>query len=393
MSSRKQIIQTVSNTEPIGAALGDEWFQPTSNKLFKRIIYNGVVGWTEIPLTVNSTTSVSFAGGEANQILYQISSNQTGFITAPAIAGSFLSWNGTTFLWNDTISNANNAVNSTNASNVATTATSANSAYFLTFVDTNNSSTSFESLFTTSSFTVNPNSGNVGIGTSSATSKLTVVGDARISGITTVTNNTNASSTVTGALQVEGGVGIRRDVYVGGNLNLAGSLVYGNTTLTPIKIQEFTSTNNQTTFTVTNGYTVGTTQVFANGVALGLSDFTATNGSTVVLGLGRNAGDIIRVVSGGAVASVNLKILTTSTDTLISTENEVIFASAPLTLTLPDATFNLGFSCKIKNLSNGQINIVPQNGQTIDGNFEGLTMSYKNSSLSVVSDGVNWNIF
>lgn len=392
MSSRKQIIQTVSNTEPIGAALGDEWFQPTSNKLFKRIIYSGTVGWTEIPLTSGSSASGSVTGGDANQILYQTAANQTGFITAPVSTGTVLSWNGTTFLW-DTIGQANNSITSTNALNIATTSTSANATYFLTFVDTNNSLTSFESLYTTSSFTVNPNSGNVGIGTSSATSKLTVIGDARISGITTVTNNTNASSTVTGALQVEGGAGIRRDVYIGGNLNVTGSLVYGGNTLAPIRIQEFTATNNQSTFTITNGYTVGSVQVFANGVSLGLSDFTASNGSTVVLGLGRNTGDIIRVVSGGVSLTVNLKILTTSTDTLISTDNEVIFATAPLTLTLPDAGVNAGFSCKIKNVSNGQINIVPQNGQTIDGNFEGLIMSYKNSSLSVVSDGVNWNIF
>lgn len=392
MSSRKQIIQTVSNTEPIGAALGDEWFQPTTNKLFKRMIYDGVVGWTEIPLSVNSATSVSFAGGSANQILYQVSSNQTGFITAPTVAGGFLTWNGTSFFWNDTISNANNAVNSTNANNVATTATTVNSNYFLTFADSNNLTTSFESLYTTSSFTINPSNGNIGIGTT-ATSRLTVGGDARISGITTITNTTNASSTVTGALQVEGGVGIRRDVYIGGSLNVAGSLTYGSASLTPLKIQEYTATTNQTVFTVTNGYAVGTVQVFANGVALGLSDFTASNGTTVVLGLGRNAGDIIRVVSGGATASSNVSILTTSSNTTLTADIDTIFATAALTITLPDAVSNAGYKCNIKNLSTEQINIVPQSGQSIDGDTSGLIISYQNSALTVVSDGANWYIF
>ena len=38
------------------------------------------------------------------------------------------------------------------------------------------------------------------------------------SGIFTVTNTTNATSTVTGAVQVIGGVGVGKDVYAGGNI-------------------------------------------------------------------------------------------------------------------------------------------------------------------------------
>ena len=49
---------------------------------------------------------------------------------------------------------------------------------------------------------------NVGIGTTSVTSKLTVGGSVTISGVTTVTNTTAAISTSTGALQVAGGAGI-----------------------------------------------------------------------------------------------------------------------------------------------------------------------------------------
>ena len=70
--------------------------------------------------------------------------------------------------------------------------------------------------------------GNVGVGvvTSSTTAKLTVGGGVSISGITTVTNTTQATSTNSGALIVNGGAGIWGNLYVGGTLNAAS--VVGN---------------------------------------------------------------------------------------------------------------------------------------------------------------------
>jgi hypothetical protein len=110
-----------------------------------------------------------------------------------------------------------------------------------------------------------------------------------VGGITTVTNITAATSTATGAFQVKGGVGIGGSLYAG-NIYTNGSQV------TPTSIQEFTATAGQTTFTVAGGYTVGQIQVFANGIQLGTGDYTASNASTVVLNIGRNVNDIIRVV-------------------------------------------------------------------------------------------------
>jgi hypothetical protein len=82
-------------------------------------------------------------------------------------------------------------------------------------------------------------------------------------------------------------------------------LYINNTLQAPLNIQEFTATNAQTTFTVTGGYTVGTVQVYANGANLGSADFTASNGTTVILAEARNTGDIIRIISGGSTAAVN----------------------------------------------------------------------------------------
>jgi len=59
---------------------------------------------------------------------------------------------------------------------------------------------------------------------------------------------------------------------------------------------EFTATAGQTTFSVPS-YTVGYIDVYRNGALLGSADFTATNGTTVVLAAGASAGDLVKTVS------------------------------------------------------------------------------------------------
>jgi len=58
---------------------------------------------------------------------------------------------------------------------------------------------------------------------------------------------------------------------------------------------EVTATAGQTTFTVS--YTVGLIWVFRNGVKLGSADYTASNGTSVVLASGATAGDLITFVA------------------------------------------------------------------------------------------------
>jgi hypothetical protein len=62
---------------------------------------------------------------------------------------------------------------------------------------------------------------------------------------------------------------------------------------------DFTATASQTTFTVT--YTVGLVEVYRNGVKLAIADYTASNGTTIVLATGANVGDVIEVIAYGAV--------------------------------------------------------------------------------------------
>jgi len=59
-----------------------------------------------------------------------------------------------------------------------------------------------------------------------------------------------------------------------------------------------TATAGQTTFTTTSGYQLGYIDVFLNGTKLvSGDDFTATNGTTVVLTQGANVGDTVEIVA------------------------------------------------------------------------------------------------
>jgi hypothetical protein len=59
---------------------------------------------------------------------------------------------------------------------------------------------------------------------------------------------------------------------------------------------EFTATAGQTTFSVPS-YTVGYIDVYRNGALLGSADFTASNGTTVVLTNAASSGDLIETIS------------------------------------------------------------------------------------------------
>jgi hypothetical protein len=68
-----------------------------------------------------------------------------------------------------------------------------------------------------------------------------------------------------------------------------------NPAVTSRTISTFTATAGQTTYTV--AYDVGYIDIFRNGVRLATTDYTASNGTTVVLATGANLGDTIETVA------------------------------------------------------------------------------------------------
>jgi hypothetical protein len=77
--------------------------------------------------------------------------------------------------------------------------------------------------------------------------------------------------------------------------------------------QKFTATSGQTVFTVTAGYQVGYLEVYMNGILLDITDYTASDGSTVVLAAGAAAGDEIVTIALDSFAIAELlRIFSTS---------------------------------------------------------------------------------
>jgi len=130
------------------------------------------------------------------------------------------------------------------------------------------------------------------IGTGSYTASISPNGIFRV----------NASTIITGSLSVSSlsGSGINYLAYSGG-------VVTAISGTAAIKYnQEFTATLGQTTFTPSVGYITDLIDVFYNGTKLSETDYTASNGSTIVLSQGADlAGDIIEVAIYNPVSGVS----------------------------------------------------------------------------------------
>ena len=98
----------------------------------------------------------------------------------------------------------------------------------------------------------------------------------------------------------------------------------------------FTATSGQTSF-ATGGYTPNFLDVYLNGVKLAAADYTASNGSDVVLASGAATGDILEVVAFTTFTPANIPSGTPSIDdngdataiTIDSNENVGIGTSSP----------------------------------------------------------------
>ena len=105
----------------------------------------------------------------------------------------------------------------------------------------------------------------------------------------------------------------------------------------------FTATAAQTSF-ATGGYTPGFLDVFLNGVKLAAADYTATNGSEVVLAVGAALNDIIEVIAYTTFETSKNATLAQGAlaDTSVQPNDSPTFAATTLTgrLTLPTATYH-----------------------------------------------------
>ena len=123
-------------------------------------------------------------------------------------------------------------------------------------------------------------------------------GTTSILGADIVTRNIMA----TGISTFEGNARFNSTITAGGSAGTNGQ--YLKTTGSGVEWASFPTMRTSQTFTASSGqtafsfsYTVGFLDVFVNGVKLASSEFTATNGSTVVLAVGSFVGDIVELIS------------------------------------------------------------------------------------------------
>jgi len=94
---------------------------------------------------------------------------------------------------------------------------------------------------------------------------------------------------------------------------------FGNTVRS---VTNVTATASQTTFNITGGYVIGYVDVFLNGVLLTPSDYTASNGLTVVLNTGASASDEFQAVSYQPISLSQHTMPTGGTGSVVFYEND-----------------------------------------------------------------------
>ena len=102
--------------------------------------------------------------------------------------------------------------------------------------------------------------------------------------------------------------------FYGDGSNLSGISGGGGGSSSTRTVNRYVATQSQTLFppSGTISYTVGYLDVYLNGSRLDTTEFTATNGTTVTLGTGASANDVVELV---AFTNVNLTNVTVVNDT------------------------------------------------------------------------------
>jgi hypothetical protein len=223
------------------------------------------------------------AGGTAGALVYQTGTDFTEFLAIGA-SGYILTSNGTAPEWVSI-----GVISAGGAKGVSTVQSSTNALRYLTFVDNDYSVANTSSIYTDAGITYNPGTNDLTVG-----------------GILAIQTTTNATSTSTGALVVDGGAGIGRDLWVGGT-------IYGN-------INGLSSTSTTSTH-------------LAGGIA-GQVPYQTAPGRTAFTGPGGTGSVFIGLGATAPIFSQNLNIyghLTVGQTTATSTASGEIRATNEIT--------------------------------------------------------------
>ncbi len=302
-----------------GTSAQDGFFGYDDSTGFMTFVPNATLA-NEVVSGTRGAIDVNLAGGTAQSLVYQSAANTTAFLPA-GTSGHILQTNGTGSApsWVPT-----SGLSAGTADTVRTVAQTANGNYFLTFVDSNNATALGEAFFTTSSFVVNPSTGNVGIGTGTPRGMIDVVG-------TGVSAQRNWAYIAGGNVGAQNPVSLATGIAVASNFSNGQSetnIVWGQT----VGAQQYlsfarwngTAVVEQVRITSAGDVGIGTSPVFSGGSGLEIqrtgtatlrldsasfaTEFRAqTNGTEIFqlsagyLDLGTSATTRIRVTSAGDV--------------------------------------------------------------------------------------------
>jgi len=178
---------------------------------------------------------------------------------------------------------------------------------------------------------------NIAIGSTTGTSTTTLNGTVSLANALPITFGGTGQTTAAAAFNALNPMTTTGDIIYEASASTAARLPVGSTGqvltvaggipswATPatgagtITVTDFTATSGQTTFTVS--YTVGLVEVYQNGARLAIADYTATNGTSIVLATGATTGDLIEVV---AFSSLNIYSTITS-ETFSGTGSQTVF--------------------------------------------------------------------
>lgn len=168
---------------------------------------------------------------------------------------------------------------------------------------------------------------------------------------------------------------------------------------------EFTATDGQTTFSGLT-YDVGYVDVYVNGAKISTTDFTATNGTQVILTEAASENDLVEIIAWStlSISALNFSsgpvtfgyVEKTSDYTIDEATDYTIKCIAnTFTVTLPTAANNKGQLFVVKNgntaNSSNNINVTTTGGETIDGSAPPAIIGPL-SALTFISDNTNWTI-
>ena len=226
-------------------------------------------------ITGSITTASNLAGGALGSVPYQTSAGVTSFVsigsetTVLTVVGGIPAWKSAS---GTTVGNASYAVTATNIAGGIANEIPYQSA---------TSSTTFSTGLTFN-------------GTTFTATNISIPG------------TTNATSTLTGALQVVGGVGIQKDLWVGGNVNIGGTLFFNGVGADQVTSNTGTFVNVSITgtgvaLTVTNSVSIGQNlQISGNAQSVS----TTTGALQVIGGVGVGG----NLVVGGNITGTTINI-------------------------------------------------------------------------------------